>query len=245
MKVAAIQYKPVREQFDYSWDRLKILIEQAIVQGAQLIVCPEMTLSGYLFKDAHHVSCVAELMYGKSYYLLAALAKKHGVMIIQGYPERVDPGIFFNSARVIGTQGELVYNYRKNLLYSSDTYWAQTGHTPYPLIPTVAGLLTVAICMDLNDDTLLRFLEQQKPRIFAFCTNWLQENADMHAYWRMRLHGLPCYFIAANTYGEEIVPPHLPTRFAGQSVIWSPDGQVLACASADLDQVLVAEIKDI
>lgn len=234
-RVAALQFKADKAQPAQSQAALCALIEQAAQAGAQLVVCPEMATSGYLFADRAAIAPRCEPALGGGFPTLSALARRHRLYLVCGYPEQTSatrddgtqpPARLYNSARIIGPDGELLYNYRKRLLYSADTTWASDGDTPYPIIETPHGRLCVGICMDLNDDRFVDFLRQQsasQPLILAFCTNWLDEGSDVLPYWCYRLRGVRGVFIAANTYGEESEPNHSPTRFCGRSTILSMD----------------------
>ncbi len=235
-RIAALQFKAKKDQPQQSLRILCQLIEQAAQAGAKLVVCPEMATSGYLFSDAGAIVDRCEPADGGSFPTLSALAQRHGLYLVCGYPEiearpadrsggRAVPRLF-NSARVIGPDGSLLYNYRKRLLYESDTTWAHDGDTPYPILETPLGRLTVGICMDLNDDRFVDFLSQtsqSQALLVAFCTNWLDQGTDVLPYWCYRLRGFRGVFVAANTFGDESAPKHPPTRFCGRSTILSMD----------------------
>ena len=246
MKVAAIQYKPAKGDGVGAWRKLEALITKACVEGAQLVVCPEMAVSGYLFENAAAAARIAEAKEGPGFARLAELATRHGVHIVCGYAEiDAQPGQaarLYNSARVVGPDGRLLYNYRKRLLFDSDTTWADPGDTAYPLIRLPTAWLSVGICMDLNDDRFTRFLRQKRPHLIAFCTNWLDEGEAVLPYWRYRLDGVSGHFIAANTYGEESEPGHPLTRFCGRSAILAPGGELLLQGPYEGDAVLVTEL---
>jgi predicted amidohydrolase len=257
MRIAALQFKPVKGDPAASLAALAKLIVAAGEQGAQLIVCPEMALTGYLFPDAATVAPLAEPADGGSFAELATLAARYSAYLVCGYPELgaatgVGRPPLYNSARVIGPQGQLLYNYRKRLLYDSDWTWANPGDTPYPLLPLVAPaaepvagpppICSVGICMDLNDDRFTAFLRQQAPSVVAFCTNWLDEGVDVLGYWRYRLLGCRSVLVAANSYGSELCSGHPPTRFCGRSTILAADGRVLARARRSGDAVLIADL---
>jgi predicted amidohydrolase len=245
LKVAAVQFKPQKDHGEAAWSTLVQLITVAGESGAELIVCPEMAVSGYLFADAKDAARIAEPKAGAGLSRLSELARRYGAHVVCGYAERVDEGgatRLYNSARVVGPDGGLLYNYRKRLLYDSDLTWAAPGDTPYPLLERRGVSLSVGICMDLNDDRFTRFLRQKKPQVVAFCTNWLDEGLDVLPYWRHRLAGAPCYFIAANTYGDELCAPHPKTRFCGGSAILGPDGRLLSRAAKEGDGVVLAEL---
>jgi len=244
-RIAALQFKAHKAQPEQSLSALCQQIEQAAQAGAQLVVCPEMATSGYLFADPAAIASRCEPAAGGSFPTLSALARRHGLYLVCGYPEHVSAAAQsadaasgasarepapaarrFNSARVIGPDGSLLYNYRKRLLYSADTTWAADGDTPYPILDTPFGRLCVGICMDLNDDRFVEFLRVQSatsPVILAFCTNWLDEGSDVLPYWCYRLRGFRGVFVAANTFGDESEPNHPPTRFCGRSTILTMD----------------------
>lgn len=246
MRVAAIQFKAQKGRPQESLSSLSQLIVAAGEHGAKLIVCPEMALTGYLFADGNAAGAVAESKDGAGLASLGALAVRFEATIVCGYAER-GRGRLYNSARVIGPDGQLVYNYRKRLLYDSDLTWAADGDTRYPLL-AMPGLkdakLSVGICMDLNDDRFTAFLRRMRPRLVAFCTNWLDQGQDVLPYWQYRLLGTQSYFIAANTYGSEEEPGHPLTRFCGGSTILDPSGQPLARAPHAGDAVVLADIPE-
>lgn len=247
MRVAAIQFKAQKGRPQESFSSLSQLIVAAAEQGAKLIVCPEMALTGYLFSDGNAAGAVAEAQDGEGLTHLGALAARFGATLVCGYPERDRLGRLYNSARVIGPDGKLVYNYRKRLLYDSDFTWAADGDTRYPMLPLdglAEGKLSVGICMDLNDDRFTAFLRRMRPRLVAFCTNWLDQGQDVLPYWQYRLLGTSSYFIAANTYGSEEEPGHPLTYFCGGSTILDPSGQPLARAPHAGDAVVLADIPD-
>lgn len=234
-----MQFRPDKGAWQASADRLEGLIQQAADRGAQLIVCPEMALTGYLFPDAAAAAQVADPADGRTFQRFSQVARRCGAYLVLGYPEAA--GALYNAALVLGPDGSLLASYRKRLLYEADESWATPGDGLYPLLPTPFGLLSVAICMDLNDDRFIDFLHEARPQIVAFCTNWIHEGFDIRPYWRMRLRGARCFFAAADTYGTESAPP-ASCRFLGRSAILDPNGRTLALAGETGDEVIVASL---
>lgn len=245
-RIAALQFKAQKDQPEASLAALCQLIEHAAQAGAELVVCPEMAYTGYLFENAAAIAPRCEPALGGAFPVLSELARRYGIYLVCGYPELAD-GVgpegdhaaaatgprLYNSARVLSPDGALLYNYRKRLLFSADTTWATPGDTPYPILSTPFGRLTVGICMDLNDDRFVEFLQQGGPLWVAFCTNWLDEGSDVLPYYCYRLRGFVGVFAAANTYGLETSPGHAPTRFCGRSTILSiaEEGQPAGAAA--------------
>jgi len=86
----------------------------AAAEGADLLVTPEMSATGYNIGAA--VSQRAETSVGPLRDAIAQIAVKHGVAIIYGYPERT-PESIYNTASVIGTDGTVLGTHRKTHLY--------------------------------------------------------------------------------------------------------------------------------
>jgi predicted amidohydrolase len=136
---------------------------------------------------------------------------------------------------VIDHQGELVDVYRKVLLFEADHSWALPG-TRRPVYDTPVGRVVPAICMDLNDDGFARHLLRQNPDVVAFCTNWVDEDSDILAYWVYRMAGWRGWFVAADSWGQD---EHI--LFYGRSAILAPGGRPVAMAGAQGDGVLVVD----
>ncbi len=231
MRVAAVQFKAVKGDWEASAAKLSAMMQDA--DGAKLVVCPEMALTGYVFPDFESARIVAEPVGGRTFEFIARAARSFDAYFVIGYPELAPDGRLFNSALLVGPDGALLANYRKALLYESDKTWASAGDTDYPLIETPMGLLTCGICMDLNDDRFVEFLFQANPGIIAFPTNWLDQGFDVRKYWRWRLAGFPGWLVAANTYG-----PEDGLEFRGYSAILDPDGNTAAIATRSGDQLI-------
>jgi predicted amidohydrolase len=237
MEFAAVQFKAVKGDWTASAEKLTSLIaEQAT--GAALIVCPEMALTGYVFADKESARAVAELSTeGPTFDLASEIARKQMAYVVLGYPEATPDGRLYNSAMILGPSGDLVFNYRKRLLYDADRTWALPGDTPYPLIDTPFGRMTCGICMDLNDGRFVDFLFDSGAELIAFPTNWLDQGFDVLEYWRWRLAGHPSWLIAGNTYGVED-----GIAFRGRSAILHPSGQAVATAPPSGDKVIRASV---
>lgn len=235
MKVAAVQTCPPWAQPAAARVQLAALVHDAGAQGADLIVCPEMATSGYVFSDPSELDGVAEPARGDTFAKLSPIAQAHGAWIVCGFPERAPDGLY-NSALVIGPSGQLVDCYRKNLLFDLDTTWARPGNRR-PIYRTALGRMTPAICMDLNDDAFGLHLLVSRPDVVAFPTNWVDEGMDILDYWRMRLFGWRGVLVAADRWGEE-----RGVRFYGRSAVLGPGGAVLGMLPAQGDGVLVVDL---
>lgn len=234
MRVSAVQFKAIRGQRAASLAALARLVDRAC-EGADLVVAPEMAITGYLFPSPPAARAVAELPEGETFAVLAPLAAAHRTWLVVGFPELAGDQLF-NSAMVIGPDGRLKFVYRKTLLFPPDQWWAAPGDSGYRAFDVEQGRFGVGICMDLNDEAFVAWCRDSKLDAIAFPTNWVQEGDDVWNYWRGRLSGIGAALVAANSYGEEG-----PIAFSGLSAVMC-DGAILASAPATGDAVIRAEV---
>ena len=213
MRVAAVQYRSVKGEIEASRARLVQLAARA-ARDADLVVCPEMAVTGYVFADADAVRQVAEPADGPTFAALRAVAERSRCTIVAGFPE-MDGERLYNSALVIDDRGELAFVYRKTLLYDEDLRWAIPGDSGYHAFDVAGARVGVGICMDLNDDRFVDWLAEQRCDAVAFPTNWVRsDDVDAWTYWAWRLHGLDVALVAANTWGFED-----GIQFSGRSAV--------------------------
>ncbi len=230
MKLAAVQYCPPHGNPELARDELRGLLMKA--EGADLIVCPEMALSGYVWSSREEIAPFVEAAAGPSFEMLRQCAIKLQATIVCGIAE-VAGDTLYNSAITVSAEGALVSCYRKNLLFEQDETWAQPGRERALLQVPRVGLLCPAICMDLNDDEFALYIHQNRPEVIAFCTNWIEEGVDILPYWRMRLFGWQGYMVVADRWGSE-----RGTQFYGRSTVLGPDNAILGTLPAEGNAVL-------
>ncbi len=85
--------------------RLEEAAARAAVGGARLLVAPEMFLSGYNI-GAQAAAAAAGSVDGRAPPALAGIARRHGIAICYGYPERGEGGAVYNSALLIDRDGD-------------------------------------------------------------------------------------------------------------------------------------------
>ncbi len=233
LHVAAIQYRPPRAAPAQARAELAELVAAAVDGGAQLIVCPEMSVTGYVWNDADELRPHAEPADGPTAAALAAVAGD--ATIVAGIAEIGEDGALYNSAVWID-RGRVAGRYRKVALFELDTLWACAG-SERAIFDTACGRVVPGICMDLNDDDFVAHAREAGARAIAFCTNWLDEGFSVAPYWRWRLRSVRAPVVAANTWGRE-----RGVAFRGESAVLGPGGEVLAVAPRRGNAVVLAEV---
>lgn len=206
--------------------RLELVLEQPAARDCDLLLCPELYMSGYFVHD--QIVDRAEPSDGTFSRRVRDLAQRSGCAIVYGYPERARGGIY-NSALCAGPAGDVLANHRKNLLpYDYEETYFQRGASPtaFDLNGWRIGLV---ICYEVE------FPETVRHHALAGCELVVAPTAltDQWAVVAQRLIPARAFennvFLAyANHAGVED-----GNRYLGESVIVTPLGEDVARAGED------------
>ncbi len=223
-------------------------IEQAAKQGVQML-CFEEVFTGPYFcpsQDTKWYDLAEPIPDGPTTKLMQELAKKHGMVIIVPIYEVEMTGVYYNTAAVIDADGTYLGKYRKNHIPQVKGFWEKfffkPGNLGYPVFETQYGKVGVYICYDRHFPDGARCLGLNGAEIVF---NPSATVAGLSEYlWKIEqpAHAVANgYFLAAiNRVGTEA--PWNIGEFYGTSYFVSPKGQIIAEASRDKDELLVADL---
>jgi omega-amidase len=215
-------------QYDTGWEDPKLSLERAaqVVQhasaaGAQLVALPETATSGWTMQSDRF----AESLEGDTVNALIALARKHRMHILAGVPTRDGDG-FYNSALMIGSDGELLANYRKQRLFAMGGEDGSYQPGMDPVVVEVGGVrIAPFICYELRFPELFRPVAAQVDAMILIA-NWpVQRRMHWDILSQARAIENQCYFVSVNRIG-----PAGGAQYDGGSVAFSPWGELLAAA---------------
>jgi len=234
--IAACQLRLAVGQVDVNRARARDAIERAASGGAELIVLPELTPSGYAFHDDAEARALAETPDGPTAREWQDLSRRLGVVIIGGFCERGPGDTLFNSA-VIFENGQLRATYRKAHLWDEETQIFTPGDQPPPVVDTSVGRVGTMICYDLEFPEWTRLAALAGADVLAAPTNWpLAARPDGERPMEVvRVQAAASvnrmFIVAADRCGEE-----RSVAWVGGSVIVDPDGFPLAGPVAAADE---------
>lgn len=159
---------------------------EAARRGAKIIVAPELAVSGYSFENREDISACVETLTGATFGCLAPIAKHYGAYICVGIAER-DPAtdIFYNSAIVVGPDGEPVTRHRK--IAAAERRWACPGEPDRcNIFDTPWGRVGVLICADTYFGLLPRSMALNSVDLLLVSANWPPLGVDPRLVWRAR-----------------------------------------------------------
>ena len=108
LRAGSVQFQHRANDKAYNLERISHFALQAQTQQIQLLVCPEMCISGYWHVpklDVAGLEALAESMDGPSITTVMRLAQQTGVSIGAGWLERADDGRLFNAYAVCMPDG--------------------------------------------------------------------------------------------------------------------------------------------
>lgn len=244
VKVAVAQVATDLHHIDRNLERHRAFIAKAHAAGADVLLFPELSLTGYQVAD-HAV----DLAMAKDDPRLLDLAEAAGEMtVICGFVEEGYAAQFYNAAAVL-RRGRVDFIHRKINLPSygrmeEDKYFAEGRYVEvFPMeSPWTAGLL---ICADLWNPALVHLsalhgatmlltpIASANEVVGGDFSN--PEGWDTTLRFYAMMYGMPV--VMANIAGREG-----GLHFWGGSRILDPHGQVLAQAEGDEEVLLTAEL---
>ena len=228
MKVAVYQGPGIPLDVAANIETLSVQAERAAHESARLLIAPEMILSGYNI-GPQAISERAEASDGASAQAIADIARRHGIAILYGYPERA-AGHIYNSVQLIERDGKRLANYRKTHLFGDIDRDAFSPGTEETVLADLDGWrIGFLICYDVEFPENVRRLALAGADFVAVPT------AVMPPYDFVATHMVPTrafenqVFVAyANRCASEN-----GLDYIGQSCIVGPDGKDLARAERD------------
>jgi N-carbamoylputrescine amidase len=228
-------------------------IEEAAAKGAKIIGLQEMFTTKYfcITQDPKNFDLAEPIETGPSVAELAKAAKRLGVVIVAPLFEARGSEVYHNTAAVIDADGTVLGKYRKMHIPQDpgfeEKFYFTPGDLGFRTWKTAHGDIGVLICWDQWYPEAARLTALGGAQILFYPTaiGWLPEEKAalghaQHNAWEtvQRGHGVAngCYVAATNRVGTEG-----RTQFWGQSFVSDPYGEIVARASVEKEEVLLAD----
>jgi N-carbamoylputrescine amidase len=241
-------------------------IREAAKKGAKLIVLQELHRSLYFCQQEEVNNFdLAETIPGPTTEILGGLAAELDVVIVSSLFEKRAAGLYHNTAVVLDSDGSIAGTYRKMHIPDDPGFYEKFYFTPgdmgFEPIQTRVGKLGVLVCWDQWFPEAARLMSMSGAEVLIYPTAIGWDPRDDDAEQRRQLdawvisqrahavaNGVP--IISCNRVGHEPDPgldgdankDGAGIQFWGHSFITGPQGEFLAIASEDKEEILYAEI---
>lgn len=225
IKIAGIQMHPVADR-GKNLLKASSLIELASGEGAVIAALPQLFNVEWFPHaiDAANFE-LAEAEDGPTITSVRAAAAKNNIAIVAPIFESFD-GAYYNTAFVIGEDGEIIGKYRKVHvpqlpLWEERTYFAP-GDTGFPVFKTKSAVIGVQICWDVFFPEGFRILALKGAQVVFAPT--ASAFVDSHKKWERAIcaaaHANGLFVMRVNRVGREAMQ-----EFYGRSFCAGPDGE--------------------
>jgi predicted amidohydrolase len=240
-------------------DLFRNVLVQAVAKEIDLVVFPELFLTGY----DHSVEDMRSLAISRV-EIAVDDQHSHPIRRIQnacvelsigacvGYPER-DGALVFNSCILVDAAGHILLNHRKLSLWDPEVKYEKVLYTPgstlscaafnLPRDPGSAVTVGALVCFDINTPAYTAELVCKGAEIVIVCAAVAcsieaYKNIILPAFENRARENAVC-IVVANSTGNCDVPGAPPGSYIGHSSVFAVDGSVLACA-VDIENTLIS-----
>ena len=245
------------------------LVREAARAGANIVCLPELFRAQYFCqREEHALFDTAESIPGPSTDVLAAVAREEKVVVIASLFERRAAGLYHNTAAILEADGSLAGLYRKMHIPDDPLYYEKFYFTPgdlgFKAMRTTQGTIGTLVCWDqwYPEAARITALLGAETLFYPTAIGWHpSEKAEFgeaqYSAWQtmQRAHAIAngVFVGAVNRVGHEHGdvrhngvemkgPEGAGLEFWGGSFIADPFGRILAQASHDREEILMAEI---
>lgn len=225
------------------------MIQDAAEKKVQVLCLQELFYGPYFCAEqkTKWYEMVEKVPEGPTTKLMQDLAKKYNMVIVVPVYEEEMTGVYYNTAAVIDADGKYLGKYRKHHIpHCEPGFWEKfyfkPGNLGYPVFKTAYADIGVYICYDRHFPEGARALGLNGAEIIF---NPSATVAGLSEYlWELEqpAHAVANgYFVGAiNRVGKEA--PWNIGEFYGSSYFCSPRGKIIAQASRDKDELVVADL---
>ncbi len=229
--IGIVQYSPVWENKSASKEKIINLIDET--KGLDLIIFPEMTLTGFTMKS----KAFSEELNKETHSFFSTIAKKKKCAVMYGLIEKGKKKNF-NTLVHLNNQGKIISSYRKIHPFSYSKENIFYGKGKETVVTKVKGIkIGLSICYDLRFPELYRFYAKEKVHLIVDIANWPDTRIE---HWRSLLKARAienqCYVAGVNRVGND---PKL--HYNGFSSVFDPMGKEIVAVENE-EKIIVAEI---
>jgi predicted amidohydrolase len=217
--------------------RVREALARATAESADLVVFPELALSGYSL--GHVAEDVSRAVEDEE---IAGLVAEAGPAFVLGFAEA---GRLHTYNSALYAEGGRVHHVHRKLYLPTYDIWEERKHfTPGATMrafDTRFGRMAILLCADAWQPALAVLAVQDGARVLIVPANSTVRRADIVEQWhditRFYARTLQCYVVFVNRVGVE---PEL--RFWGGSHVYGPEGDLVVDAPRDTPALVSAEL---
>lgn len=243
MRVAIVQFAPVLGRVAANLETIRSAVSEASSAGADLVVAPEMSLTGWTLRDEASRARLARDVAESAIPVLSRDAVEQHIAIVVGGPVFAEPrsqsgGVglaLANAAILLGPDGSRT-DYAKIHLFGEERRWWTAGR--HPVVGAVGSVrVGLTICYDGEFPEVPRMTRLTGAEVIVVpTTNMTPYERDQDILFAARAIENECPVVVANRVGREN-----EWTYFGRSLVSDQRGEIVAQAGSG-EEILFADI---
>lgn len=229
MKIALAQIQPVKAEIENNLKRHILFAHKAAALGADLVVFPELSISGY---EPELVADLALIPGDKIFEPLKETANKLGLIICASFPEKHSRGVTISNSYFKPKSAESIY--AKQFLHKDELSYFTNGETQF-FLQTEDEVIAPAICYEsLRPEHLATAVESGATIYLANVAKPARGLEKAFAYFpkAAKANKLPILMVNSTGHCDNFLAE-------GMSAAWNSDGKLLAVLPRDREGVMI------
>ena len=225
-------------------DKAEDMVKQAAVNGANVVVLPEMFNCPY---SKEYLSSFADAENGESVETMSSWAKDNGVILIGGSIPEKDGDKLYNTCFVFDENGTVIAKHRKMHLFDVDIEggirFKESNHfaagNEITVFDTKYGKMGVLVCFDMRFPELVRAMARRGAEVVICPAQFNMTTGPKHWELTIRARAMDneIYYVGASAARFE----GFNYECWGHSTVAEPFGMVIATCD-ETEQILYADI---
>ena len=230
MILASAQIKTIREDINANLEKHYEMVALATKKGADLIIFPELSLSGYEREKAKYLAFTEQ---DSRLNKLRRLSIEHDMVIIVGAPLVIKDKMYIGS--FILKPDNSISHYTKQFLHTGEEVYFDSSFDYNPVINIKGERISLAICADINNPKHAENASKKGTKIYL--ASIFFEPEDMQKAYRQ----LSAY---ANQYSMHVLMsnftgPCWDLEGGGKSAFWDDQGKIISTLGATDEDILL------
>ncbi len=231
LQIAQIQFAPQLGNLQHNLNKVDELILKS--EQADFVILPELANSGYNFTDRKHAMALASTIEKSDFVeMLVENSREQNQYIVSGFHEK-DGNELFNTSLFISPSGE-IGKYRKIHLFMNEKQIFSKGNLGLPVFQTDDFTMGMLICFDYLFPEVWRIMAIKGAEFIAHPSNLVTYKAFKVVPAQAVINRF--FIFTSNRIGTV-----RDISFSGKTFAVDPEGDVIAEASADKEEILFTE----
>jgi predicted amidohydrolase len=233
MKIAAAQIKSTDNNMDANIQIHVRMIELAAQQNVELVLFPEMSLTGYERENAEALSFTEN---DARLAVFMEKAKQYQMFIIVGAPIKMKSDLFIGS--FIFSPSGTTQIYTKQFLHDGEELYFSSSNKLNPLIEWQDEKISLAICADISHPIHAENASKANTTLYL-ASIFYTPNVIDEAYKNL------CFYAGKynmNIFMANYIGNSYSMVAAGKSACWNKKGELISQLNGEEENLLIVEI---